>query len=201
MDLGSIVFAVVLIAVLFAVFKVYNELVRRRNEVRNGFAQVDVQLERRYDLIPNLVETAKGYMQHERETLDAVVAARNQAQQARRAVNSKPEEGANVARLGQAEGLLSGAMGRFMALAEAYPDLKANTTMQQLMQDQAVTEREIAGARQAFNEAVTQYNNYRESVPYNLVAMPFGFAAARWLEVSADKRENVKVSFTAPDGQ
>ena len=201
MDLGMIVLVVVFVAALFAIFKVYNELVRCRNEVRNGFAQIDVQLERRYDLIPNLVETAKGYMQHERETLDAVVAARNQAQQARRAASDKPEDGPAVALLSQAEGVLSGAMSRFMALAEAYPDLKASTTMQQLMQDQAVTESEIARARQAFNEAVTHYNNYRQSVPNNLVAMPFGFGAAQWLEVSADKRANVKVSFGASDGQ
>lgn len=201
MTLWALVFGVGLGLLLVTIFKIYNELVRRRNEVRNGFAQIDVQLERRYDLIPNLVETAKGYMQHERETLDAVVAARNQAQQARRAVSDKPEDGLAVALLSQAEGALSGAMSRFMAVAEAYPDLKASTTMQQLMQDQALTESEIARARQAFNEAVTHYNNYRQSVPNNLVAMPFGFGAAQWLEVSADKRANVRVSFGASDGQ
>ncbi len=200
MEFSMVVVCVAFGAALYAIFKVYNELVRRRNAVRNQFAQIDVQLERRYDLIPNLVETARGYMQHERETLDAVVAARNKAQQARSSASDKPEDAGAVALLGQAEAMLQGAMSRFMALAEAYPDLKASSTMQQLMGDLAATESEIAGARQAFNEAVTHYNNYCQSVPSNLVALPFGFRTAQWLQVaSADKRENIKVSFGATD--
>lgn len=194
--MGSIIFWVVVVAAIVYGISLYNALVTSRNQFKNAFAQIDVQLERRYDLIPNLVETSKAYMKHEQETLTAVIDARNSAHQAKGAAAAHPDSGQAVGRLGQAEGMLAGAMGKFMALAEAYPDLKANQTMQQLMEELSSTENKIAFARQFFNDAVMSYNNTREQFPNNLLAGPFRFDEAQMLEISAaEKREAIKVKF------
>jgi LemA protein len=175
---------------------IYNRLVALRERFRNAFAQIDVQLTRRYDLIPNLVEIAKGYMQHERETLEAVIQARNQAQGAERSAAGKPGDPAAMASLAGAEQMLSGALTRFFALSEAYPDLKANQNMQQLQEELASTENRIAFARQSFNDAVMAYNTARATVPTNLVAGLFGFAeAAFFAEAREDAREAPRISF------
>ncbi len=174
----------------------YNGLVRARNGFRNAFAQIDVQLKRRHDLIPNLVETAKGYMAHERETLEAVIAARNQAESMRSAAAMNPSDAAAVGQLAQAEGRLGGVMGRLFAVAEAYPDLKANANMMQLSEELTTTENKVSFARQAYNDAVTFFNNKRETFPTNFIASMFSFGAAAFFEVSDEKeREAVKVSF------
>ena len=196
MAIGTIIFLVVIIAVIGYLIGIYNGLVRGRNEFTNAFAQIDVQLQRRYDLIPNLVETAKGYLAHERNTLEAVIQARNQAQSAARTAAAHPEDGSAVGALGAAEGVLTGALGRFFALAEAYPDLKANQTMQQLMEELSSTENKIAFARQHFNDSVMTYNNQREQFPNSLIAGPFNFQPAKLLELEDKKaREAVKVKF------
>ena len=196
MDIGTIVFLVISVAIVVWLISIYNGLVRGRNSFKNAFSQIDVQLQRRYDLIPNLVETAKGYIKHERETLEAVVQARNSAQQASRSAAAHPEDGAAIGALGAAEGVLGATLGRFFALQEAYPDLKANTTMQQLMEELSSTENRISFSRQAFNDAVMAYNNQREQFPNNFVAGPFNFAEARLLEIQNEEaREAVKVSF------
>ena len=174
----------------------YNGLVRARNGFRNAFAQIDVQLKRRHDLIPNLVETAKGYMAHERETLEAVIAARNQAESMRTTAATNPSDAAAVGQLVQAEGRLSGAMGRLFAVAEAYPDLKANANMMQLSEELTTTENKVSFARQAYNDAVTFFNNKRETFPTNFIAGMFSFGSAALFEVADEKeREAVKVSF------
>ncbi len=193
-------FTVALIAgfglLILLIVSVYNGLVRSRNYVKNAYAQIDVQLNRRYDLIPNLVESAKGYMKHEKETLEAVINARNQAQKVNSSVASDPSNPDNMKKLIAAEGLLSRSMGSFMALAERYPDLKANTTISQLMEELTSTENKIAFARQGFNDTVTAYNNKREVFPNNIIAGTFGFQAAQVLEVeNPKKREAVKVQF------
>jgi LemA protein len=192
---GWIILGVIVLIVLWG-FMTYNALVALRNMVKNGFAQIDVQLQRRYDLIPNLVETAKAYMKHERETLEAVISARNQAHTAARAASGDPTDGTAIRALSGAEGLLGAAMGRFMALAEAYPDLKANQNMQQLSEELASTENRVAFARQAYNDAVMTYNTKRETAPSNLIANNFGFKAAEPLEIETPEvRQAVKVSF------
>lgn len=197
MDIGTIIVLVVLAALVMYVVGVYNGLVAARNFFKNAFAQIDVQLKRRYDLIPNLVETAKGYLAHERETLEAVIQARNQAQNAQRAAAARPDDAGAIAALGAAEGILGGAMGRFFALAEAYPDLKANESMQQLMEELTSTENKISFSRQHFNDAVTSYNNRREQFPNNIVAGMFNFSEAELLELeSPEMREAPKISFT-----
>jgi len=188
-----VVLVLVVLVALWAI-SIYNGLVTRRNAYRNAFSQIDVQLKRRYDLIPNLVETAKGYLQHERGTLEAVVAARNAAQTAARAAAAQPGDPGAMAGLSAAEGALAGSLTRFMALAEAYPDLKANQTMSQLMEELTSTENRIAFARQAFNDAVMGYNNARETFPGTLLAG--GFPAAQSFEIQAPaEREAVKVAF------
>ena len=198
MDFGTIVFWIVVAVLVFYVVGIYNGLVRARNGFKNAFAQIDVQLQRRYDLIPNLVETAKGYIKHERETLEAVIQARNQAQQASRGAAAHPEDGAAIGALSVAEGALGATLGRFFALAEAYPDLKANQPMQQLMEELSSTENRIAFSRQAFNDSVMSYNNQREQFPNTLIAGPFGFQEAQMLEIpdKAQAQQSVKVSFT-----
>lgn len=196
MSIGTIVFLVLIIGAILYVIGIYNGLVSARNQFKNSFAQIDVQLQRRYDLIPNLVETAKGYLKHERETLEAVISARNQAQTAARAAAAHPEDGGAVGALGAAEGMLTGALGKFFALSEAYPDLKANQTMQQLMEELSSTENKIAFSRQHFNDSVMSYNNQREQFPNSLIAGPFNFMAAQLLELeSPEARAAVKVNF------
>jgi len=196
MEIGTIVFWVIVVAIVIWIVSIYNGLVRDRNDFKNAFSQIDVQLQRRYDLIPNLVETANGYIKHERETLEAVIEARNGAQQASRSAAAHPEDGAAIGALGAAEGILGATLGRFFALQEAYPDLKANTTMRQLMEELSSTENRVAFSRQAFNDAVMAYNNQREQFPNNFVAGPFDFAAAELLEIPDEQaREAVKVSF------
>jgi LemA protein len=189
--LGLIVLALMLLV------GIYNRLVSARNAYKNAFAQIDVQLTRRYDLIPNLVETAKGYIKHERETLEAVVRARNAAVSGLKAAAASPGDPAALQQLAGAENTLTGALGRLFAVAEAYPDLKANQNMMQLSEELTSTENKVAFARQAFNDAVMSYNTTREVFPNNFVANAFGFAPAQLLEIdSAEKRAAPKVSFT-----
>lgn len=188
-----------LIAAVFAVFViiVYNRLVTSRNRYKNAFAQIDVQLTRRHDLIPNLVEVAKRYMSHEKDTLEAVIQARNMATSGLQTASSDPTNPAAMKQLGQAEQGLSGALGRLFALSENYPDLKANQNMMQLTEELSSTENKVAFARQAFNDAVMNYNILRESFPSNLVAGLFNFQAAELLEIdSPEKRQAVSVNFS-----
>ena len=185
------------IVIFFAyLIKTYNSLVELRQRIANAFAQIDVQLQRRYDLIPNLVDTVKGAMAHERETLEAVIAARNQAQAAARAVVGNPTDGAALQQLAAAESQLGGVLGRLVALAEAYPELKAQQNMALLQEELASTENRVAFARQAFNDAVMVYNTQRESFPDALVASQFGFKPSLpWRMDSTDAAKPVRVSF------
>jgi LemA protein len=180
---------------VFWLVGVYNGLVVARNRIENAFAQIDVQLKRRYDLIPNLVETAKGYMAHERETLDAVIKARNSAMAAEQQVAANPRDPAAMSQLNQAEAQLGGTLGRLFALSEAYPDLKANQNMLALQEELTSTENKIGFSRQAFNDAATAYNNKREVFPAVLLAERMGFAEAALLEVEQAERAAPKVSF------
>ena len=174
----------------------YNNLVSLRNRVRNGFSQIDVQLTRRHDLIPNLVEAVKGYMSHERGTLEDVIRARNAAVSGLQTAAADPSDAQAIRELGAAEGALNGALGRLFALAEAYPDLKASQNMMQFQEELASTENKVAFARQAFNDAVMNYNNACESFPDSIVAGKFNFKTAEFLEIeSVEKREVPKVSF------
>ena len=171
---------------------VYNGLVTARNAFRNAFAQIDVQLQRRFDLIPNLVETAKGYLTHERQTLEAVIAARGAAVSGLAAAKASPGDPAAMAELGQTQGMLNSALGRLLAVAEAYPDLKANQNMMQLTEELTSTENKVAFARQAFNDMVMAYNNKREVFPNSVFAGMFGFQSATLLEIPADKQAQVR---------
>ncbi len=190
-----LVWAIVIGTVLWGVSR-YNRLISYRNRLKNAFAQIEVQLTRRYDLIPNLVETAKAYMKHERQTLEAVITARNQAATAAKQASRSPEDPAVIQRLGGAEGLLAGAMGRLFALMENYPDLKANANMMQLSEELTSTENRVAFARQAFNDAVMSYNTAREVFPDNFIAGIFNFNPGQLLEIEdVQKREVPKVSF------
>jgi LemA protein len=174
----------------------YNTLVTLRNRYKNAFSQIDVQLKRRYDLIPNLVETAKGYMKHERETLEAVINARNAAVSASQRAAGSPGDPGSMSGLNAAEGQLTGALGRMFALAESYPDLKANQNMLALQEELTSTENKVAFARQAFNDAVTSYNTQIEKFPNNLVAGSIGFAPAQLFETESPKeRETPRVAF------
>ena len=194
--MGWIVLIVIVLIVLFVV-GLYNGLVTARNGYKNAFAQIDVQLTRRHDLIPNLVETAKGYLAHERQTLEAVITARNAAVAGLKAASANPGDAAAIQQLAGAEGALSGALGRLFALAEAYPDLKANRNMMQLSEELTSTENKVSFARQAFNDAVMGYNNKREMFPGSIIAGSFNFAPAQLLDIeSPGKREVPKVSFT-----
>jgi LemA protein len=194
---GWIVLGIIVVVAIWAIM-IYNGLVALRNRFKNAYSQIDVQLKRRYDLIPNLVETAKGYIKHERETLEAVIKARNVALAASQAASAKPGEPAAMQSLGQAEGALTGMLGRLFALAEAYPDLKANQNMLALQEELSSTENKVAFARQAFNDSVMEYNIKRESFPDSIVAGPFRFDAAELLQAteSAEERKAPKVSFT-----
>jgi LemA protein len=192
---GWIILAVLAALVVFAI-SIYNRLVAGRNRFKNAFAQIDVQLTRRYDLIPNLVETAKGYMKHERETLEAVINARNTAVSGLSAAKADPSNPEAMKQLAAAEQGLSGALGRLFALSEAYPDLKANENMMQLSEELTTTENKVAFARQAYNDSVMDFNPLRESFPNNLFAGWFSFRAAELLEIEDEsKREAPKVSF------
>lgn len=192
-----IIVLAVIAVIVFWTIGVYNRLVSLRNRFKNAFAQIDVQLKRRYDLIPNLVEVAKGYMKHERETLESVIAARNQAVSASSKVGLDPADAASVQQLSAAEGTLTASLGKMFALSEAYPDLKANENMIQLTKELTSTENKIAFARQAYNDGVMQYNTGIEQFPGSLIANNFGFKAAELLQAteSAEERKAVKVSF------
>ncbi|MEX2111834.1 MAG: LemA family protein [Pirellulales bacterium] len=193
--LGIGVAVVALLALMYGI-GIYNRLIALKNRFKNAFAQIDVQLKRRYDLIPNLVETAKGYMKHERETLEAVIQARNSAASAGQQAAAQPGNPQAMHGLASAEGVLTGVMTRFMALMENYPDLKANTNMLALQEELSSTENKIAFARQAYNDAVMEYNTAREIFPNSVVAGFGDFPAAELFEVSApDQREAVKVQF------
>jgi LemA protein len=188
--------AIPLILILYGA-GIYNSLVTLRNRFKNAFAQIDVQLTRRHDLIPNLVETAKGYLAHERDTLEAVVHARAAAMAGLASAKANPGDATSMQALGGAEGALSGALGRLMAVAEAYPDLKANQTMMQLSEELTATENKVAFTRQAFNDAVMSFNNACEVFPNNLMAGMFGFHAAEMLQITdPSEREAPKVSFS-----
>ena len=187
----------IVLIVAFVVVGKYNLLVSLRNRFKNAFAQIDVQLKRRYDLIPNLVETAKGYLKHERETLENVIKARNVAYTASQAAASNPGDAAAVKGLLSAESGLAGAMSRLMVVAEQYPDLKANQNMMQLTEELTSTENKVAFARQAYNDSVMAYNTAREIFPNNIIAGMFNFAAAELFVVEApEQREAPKVSFS-----
>ena len=187
--------ALLLFAVLFVV-GMYNKLVALRNRFKNAYAQIDVQLKRRYDLIPNLVETAKGYLKHERGTLEAVIAARNAASSANVRAAANPGDPAAMQQLVAAEGSLTGALGRLFALSEAYPDLKANTTMMSLMEELTSTENKVSFARQAYNDSVMVYNTQREVFPSSIIAGTFNFAPAELFVIDKpEQREAPKVQF------
>lgn len=192
--LGAVVLLLVVLAVV--VVGIYNQLVTLRNRSKNAYAQIDVQLNRRHDLIPNLVETAKGYLQHESSTLEAVIQARGTAVNANRRAAADPADPAAIQQAAAAEAGLSGALGRLLAVAEAYPDLKANQNMMQVSEELTSTENKIAFARQAYNDMVLAYNTARETFPSNLVANFFSFTAAALFELDdAAKREAPKVKF------
>jgi LemA protein len=194
--MGWVIIAIIVLLVVWAV-GIYNGLVSARNGYKNAFAQIDVQLTRRHDLIPNLVETAKGYLAHERQTLEAVITARNAAVAGLNAAKADPGNAAAVQKLAGAENALTGALGRLFALAEAYPDLKANQNMMQLSEELTTTENKVAFARQAFNDSVMTYNNRREMCPGSVVANTFAFLPAQLLEIeSPAKREVPAVKFT-----
>jgi LemA protein len=190
-----VIVAVVVVLLMWAV-GLYNRLVTLRNRFKNAFAQIDVQLKRRYDLIPNLVETAKGYLKHERETLEAVIAARNRAASAEAQAAARPGDPAAMQQLAAAEASLTAGLGRLFALAEAYPDLKANQTMGQLMEELSSTENRVAFARQGYNDSVMAYNTARETFPTVLLAGALGFQEAQLWQIEApQEREAIKVSF------
>ena len=190
--IGGIVLLVIIIGVV-----IYNSLITLRNRYKNAFSQIDVQLKRRYDLIPNLVETAKGYMKHERETLEAVINARNSALTASQKASGNPGDPAAMKDLASAETMLTGALSRLFALVENYPDLKANENMLQLQEELTSTENRVAFARQAFNDGVTVYNTACEKFPHKIIAGMFNFSLAQWLESTEtpEERKAPKVSF------
>ena len=192
-----IVLGVIAILLFFAVVGIYNKLVTFRNRFENAFSQIEVQLQRRYDLIPNLIETVKGYMAHEKETLEAVIQARNQAQNSLQAASQNPGDAGAIAGLAGAEGLLGGALGRIFALSESYPDLKANQNMANLQEELSSTENKVAFSRQAFNDSVTAYNTYKQTFPSVIFASMFGHGQdGTLLEFESEKiKEAPKVQF------
>ena len=189
-----IVFGAIVLLLVFWLIGGYNGLVRLRNRYRNAFAQIDVQLKRRHDLIPNLVETAKGYMKHESETLEAVIEARNTASSARKGLS--PDDAGQMKGLMAAEAGLGSMLGKFFALSESYPDLKANQNMMQLSEELTSTENKVSFSRQAYNDAVTLYNTQTETIPTNIIAGMFSFRQAVLFEITnVEERERVDVSF------
>ncbi len=198
MEIGTIVFLVIVAAIIFYIVSIYNTLVTYKNRYQNAFSQIEVQLKRRYDLIPNLVETAKGYMAHERETLEAVISARNEASAMLKGAAADPASGAAIQGLAGAEGVLQGALGRLNIVMEDYPDLKANQNMMQLSEELTTTENRVAFSRQAFNDAVTLYNTYRQTFPPVFFAAKFGHptdASLLEFEDSAAIQAAPKISF------
>lgn len=193
MTITLILLAIVVVLAFWAV-GIYNGLITARNLFKNAFAQIDVQLQRRFDLIPNLVETAKGYLEHERGTLEAVTNARNAAQSGLAAAKAAPGDPAAMAELGRAEGMLEGALSRLLVTVEAYPDLKASQNMMQLTEELTSTENKVAFARQAFNDSVMAYNNKREVFPSSVVAGMFNFAPAALLEIPEADRAEVRAA-------
>ena len=196
MSIELIIAVVVILGLIFYLISIYNKLVALKNRVDNGWAQIDVQLQRRYDLIPNLVETAKGYMKHEKDTLKMVIDARNSANDAAKAASSNPSDQNAIKDLQASEQKLQGAMMSFQALAEGYPDLKANTNMLALQEELATTENKVGFSRQAFNDAVMQYNTEIEVFPNSPVANQFRFAhATKWQIEDQEAKKNVKITF------
>ncbi len=195
--MGAWIFLGIVVALVVWAIMIYNGLVASRNRYKNNFAQIDVQLKRRYDLIPNLVEIAKGYIKHERETLEAVIKARQTAVTAASAASANPGNPAAMQALGQAEGQLTGVLGRMFALAESYPDLKANQNMLALQEELSSTENRVSFARQAFNDSVMEYNTNREVFPNTIFAGMFGFSPAEQLQAteSAEERKAPAVKF------
>ncbi len=192
-----LIFLAIVAAFFMYAVGIYNSLVNLRNRVKNAFAQIDVQLTRRHDLIPNLIEAVKGYMKHERETLEAVINARNSAVSNLDVAKQDPSNAAAIKKLGASEGALGSALGRLFALSESYPDLKANQNMMQFQEELSSTENKIAFSRQAFNDGVLTYNNKAENFPNNVIAGMFRFELASFLEIeSEEKREVPQVSFT-----
>jgi LemA protein len=189
----QIVIWVALVTLALWMLSAYNRLVRSRNEIANAFAQIDVQLKRRYDLIPNLVDVARKYVQHERDTLEAVIAARNTARTAGDAARARPADAERIAALGSAEGALAGAMRQLAVVVEAYPELKADATLRELSEELGHTENRIAFARQAFNDNVLDYNNTAQQVPTNIVAGVFSFKPAAMLEATSTEAERSAV--------
>ena len=195
---GLLIFFAIVGIIIFYIVSLYNGLVAKRNNYKNAFSQIDVQLKRRYDLIPNLVETVKGYIKHERETLEAVIAARNTALAASKQAAAHPGDPGSMQALSGAEGLLTGALGRLFAVAESYPDLKANQNVLQLQEELTSTENRISFARQAYNDGVTTYNTDCEKFPTTIIAGMFNFAKAELLASteSPEERKVPKVSFS-----
>ena len=192
--IGLLVLLAIVVGVAFWVMGMYNGLVTARNAFKNAFAQIDVQLQRRFDLIPNLVETVKGYLAHERGTLEAVIAARGAAVAGLSAAKASPGDPSAMAELAASQGALNGALGRLLAVAEAYPDLKANQNMMQLSEELTSTENRVAFARQAFNDSVMSYNNRREVFPSSIFAGMFNFAPAALLEIPRDQQAEVRAA-------
>ncbi|MEO5628431.1 MAG: LemA family protein [Thermomonas sp.] len=192
--LSFLILIAIVVVLAFWGVGIYNGLVTARNAFKNAFAQIDVQLQRRFDLIPNLVEVARKYMAHERETLEAVIAARSAAQSGLAAAKANPGDPAAMAELAKSQGMLNAGLGRLLAIAEAYPDLKANQNMMQLTEELTSTENKVAFARQAFNDAVMSYNNKREVFPSSIFAGMFNFVAATLLEIPAEKQEQVRAA-------